>query len=106
MSAYWPAAEREPLLELTTGELLREVAGRVPDRVALVEGVPAQRRRWTYAELLDEAERAARALRARFEPGERVAAYANNLPEWVILEFAAGLAGLTVATVSPALRER
>ena len=42
-------------------------------------GAPGARRghagapRWTYAQLLDEAERAARALLARFEPGERVA---------------------------------
>src|SRR4051812_24673201 len=102
MSAYWPADESEPIHALTAGELLRDVANRVPDRVALV----AAERRWTYAQLLDETERAARALLARFAPGERVAAWANNLPEWVILELAAGLAGLTVVTVNPALRER
>ena len=62
------------------------------------------RRRWTYAQLLAEAERAARALTARFAPGERVAAWAPNLPEWVILEYAAGLAGLVLVTVNPALR--
>src|SRR5215216_4862788 len=105
MSAYWPADESTPLLELTSGALLREVADRVPERPALVEGTP-ERRAWTYAQLLDEAERAARALLTRFEPGERVAVWANNLPEWVILQLAAGLAGITVVTVSPALRER
>jgi acyl-CoA synthetase (AMP-forming)/AMP-acid ligase II len=62
------------------------------------------RRRWTHAQLLAEAERAARALTARFAPGERVAAWAPNLPEWVILEYAAGLAGLVLVTVNPALR--
>src|SRR4051794_354309 len=108
MSAYWPADESTPLLELSLGALLREVAGRVPERTALVAGTPdpAQRRRWTYAELLAEAEQAARALLARFSPGERVAAYANNVPEWVILELAAALAGMTVVTVAPSLRER
>jgi fatty-acyl-CoA synthase len=30
--------------------------------------------------------------------------WANNIPEWVILELAAGLAGITVVTVNPALR--
>src|SRR3954454_5835438 len=108
MAALWPADESEPIHELTAGTLLRDVAARVPERVALVAGTPEpeQRRRWTYAELLDESERAARALLARFEPGDRVAAYANNLPEWVILELAARLAGMTVVTVNPALRER
>ena len=96
--AHWPADESEPILELTSGALLRDVAARAPDREALVAG----EQRWTYAELLDECERLARALLTRFTPGERVAAWANNLPEWVILELAAGLAGLTVVTVNPA----
>jgi acyl-CoA synthetase (AMP-forming)/AMP-acid ligase II len=100
--AEWPADDSEPLLELTTGQLLRDAAAQVPERDALV----TKDRRWTYAQLLDDAERQARALASRFAPGERIAAYANNLPEWVILEFAAGLAGLTVVTVNPALRER
>jgi acyl-CoA synthetase (AMP-forming)/AMP-acid ligase II len=103
MAAIWPADESEPLLELTTGALLREVAGRVPDREALV--APAGRR-WTYAALLADAERLARALASRFSPGGRIAVWANNVPEWVVLELAAGLAGLTVVTVNPALRER
>ncbi|HTQ91584.1 MAG TPA: AMP-binding protein, partial [Streptosporangiaceae bacterium] len=70
------------------------------DRVALIDGD----RRWTYAELLAEAERAARALLTRFEPGEPVAVWAGNGPDWLVLEFAAGLAGLTLVTVNPAYK--
>ena len=44
------------------------------------------------------------ALAARFAPGERVAVWAPNIPEWVILEFAAGLAGVVLVTVNPAYR--
>ena len=42
-----------PLRDLTIGGLLREVAAQVPDRRALVAGVPdpAGRREWTYADL-------------------------------------------------------
>jgi fatty-acyl-CoA synthase len=71
-----------------------------------VEGVPdlAARRRWTYAKLLEQSEGVARALLGRFAPGERVAVWANNLPEWVLLEFGAALAGLTLVTVNPAYR--
>src|SRR4051812_2499105 len=87
----------------TTGELLRETAAHAPDVAALIE---PDGRRWSYAELLEDCERMARGLAERFAPGERIAAWANNLPEWVILELAAGLAGLTVVTVNPALRER
>jgi hypothetical protein len=65
---------------------------------------PAARRRWSYAGLLEASERAARALLGRFAPGDRVAVWASNIPEWVILELAAGLAGITIVTVNPALR--
>jgi fatty-acyl-CoA synthase len=102
--AYWPADTSAPVLETTVGGVLRAAADRAGDQLALIAGDPdpARRRRWTYAELLAGAERGARALRARFEPGERVAVWAGNGPEWVLLEFAAGLAGVTLVTVNPA----
>jgi acyl-CoA synthetase (AMP-forming)/AMP-acid ligase II len=105
-SAYWPADRSRPILDLTVGELLRETAERVPDAIALVEGTvdPVARRRWSYGELLEQSERVARALLGRFAPRDRVAVWANNIPEWVVLEFAAGLAGVTIVTVNPALR--
>ena len=52
--------------------------------------------------MLADAEQCARALTARFAPGERVAVWAPNIPEWVILEFAIALAGLVLVTVNPA----
>ncbi len=88
------------------GGVLRAAAAAAPDQPAMVAGVPdpRARRRWSYAQLLAEAERAARALTARFVPGERVAVWAPNLPEWIILEYAAALAGLVLVTVNPAYR--
>src|SRR5262249_8539596 len=105
-SSYWPADRSQPILDLTVGDALREAAAEGPHITALVEGAvdPAARRRWSYAELLEASERAARALLGRFAPGDRVAVWANNIPEWVILELAAGLAGITIVTVNPALR--
>ena len=84
--------------------MLRAAAEHATDQPALIFGHPdpARRRQWRYGELLAEAERAAHALRARFEPGEPVAVWAGNCPEWVLLEFAAGLAGVTLVTVNPA----
>jgi fatty-acyl-CoA synthase len=105
-SSYWAAVDSDLVVEHTVGSLLREAAERAPATTALVEGLPApeDRRRWTYAELLDEAEATARALLQRFSPGERIAVWANNIPEWVLLQMGAALAGLTLVTVDPALR--
>src|SRR3954454_23191096 len=82
-SSYCPADPSEPVRETPVGSVLREAAATAPDTVALVEGSadPATRRRWTYTELLRDAERAAAALTTRFEPGERVAVWAPNIPE-------------------------
>jgi fatty-acyl-CoA synthase len=93
-------------METTVGGILRAAAAAGPDMLAMVGGLPdpGTRKRWTYAQLLAEAQRAAWALTARFGPGERIAVWAPNLPEWVILEYAAGLAGLVLVTVNPALR--
>ncbi len=103
-SAYWPAVTGTGLRETTIGSVLRDAAARAPGKAALIHGDPDRRgrRQWTYAELLADAERAARALLTRFTPGERVAVWAPNSPEWIILEFAAALAGLTLVTVNPA----
>ncbi|MDX6344340.1 MAG: fatty-acyl-CoA synthase, partial [Trebonia sp.] len=109
-SAYWPATagawdieDTGGIRETTIGSVLRDAAGRAPGKAALIDGDPdRQGRQWTYAELLADAEQAARALLTRFAPGERVAVWAPNSPEWVILEFAAALAGLTLVTVNPA----
>src|SRR3954464_6377164 len=104
--SYAVGSDDPPVRELTIGGLLREAAAANPDRVALVAGVAEKsaRRSWTYAELLAEATAAARALRTRFEPGDRVAVWAPNYPEWVILELASALAGTILVTVNPAFR--
>jgi fatty-acyl-CoA synthase len=96
----------EAVLETTVGGVLREAAERAAETVALVEGIAdqASRRRWSYADLLADAEQVARALLGRFAPGERVAVWAPNSPEWLLMEFGAALAGLTLVTVNPALR--
>jgi fatty-acyl-CoA synthase len=101
-----PAHEPEVLLDITIGELLRHTAAEVPDRLVLVEGAPDQdsRRTWTYAQLLESAEQIARALLARFEPGDRLAVWAPNCPEWMLLQQGASLAGLIVVTVNPAYK--
>jgi len=96
-----------PLRHESVGAALRRAAAAAPDGLALVEGQPdpGRRRRWTFTELLADAERMARALATRFEPGEHVAVWASSTPEWVVLEFATALAGVVLVTVNPALRQ-
>ena len=58
----------------------------------------------TYSELLAEAERLA--LSTRFAPGERVVIWSPNSPEWVLMEYACGLADLVLVTANPAFQAR
>ncbi|MCC6708888.1 MAG: AMP-binding protein [Gammaproteobacteria bacterium] len=104
--SYWPLADDLPLLETSCGEVLRAAAAAHGERVALVEGQaePASRRRWTYAALLDEAECCARALLNVFKPGDHIAVWAGNNPEWVIVQYGLALAGMVLVTVNPAYR--
>ena len=105
-ASEWDADESEPVLDTTVASILRDAASRSPDTTALVEGVadPARRRRWTYAELLREAERVGSALSACLSPGARVAAVAPSLPESLVLTYGAALAGVVLVPVNPALR--
>ncbi|MFE2429293.1 AMP-binding protein [Streptomyces sp. NPDC059373] len=105
--SYWPAEESgEDVRNLTLGDLLREAVKAAPDRPALVDGVkdPAERRVWTYAQFLEVSERAARALLARFSPGDRIAIWAPNSADWIILQEGISLAGMVMVAVNPAYR--
>jgi fatty-acyl-CoA synthase len=106
--AYFPAQADDVVLETTVGGVLRAQALATPDAEALIEADMAGelRRRWTYAELLGDAERLAEALLTRYRPGERIAVWAPNIPEWVTLMYGAALAGLTLVTANPAYQPR
>ncbi|GAB2603825.1 AMP-binding protein [Kocuria himachalensis] len=90
----------------TITDVLFEAAADVPDTVALidVEAGPGSSRRWTYQELERDAREAAAALLQDFRPGDRVGVWAPNRAEWLILQYGAALAGLTLVTVNPAYK--
>lgn len=106
--SFFPAQGGEPPSSVTIGDLLRSSAQQWPDAPALQEvgldGVLG--RSWTYAQLLEDAERLAGVLAGRHEKGARVAVWAPNLPEWILLEFGLAMAGVTLVTVNPSYQQR
>jgi len=89
----------DEVVERTIGEVLRETARRFPRGEAFV--FPDAGVRWTWAAFDEDVTAAARALIALgIEPGERVAVWANNLPEWVLLEFALARIGAVLVTIN------
>ena len=107
-TSHVPAQSDMETREITIGALLREVAAARPEAEALVEVRQdgTEGRRWTYAELLKDAERLAMALSTRFAPGERVVIWSPNSPEWVLMEYACALSGLVLVTANPAFQAR
>ena len=107
-TSHVPAQSDMETREITIGALLREVAAARPEAEALVEVRQdgTEGRRWTYAELLKDAERLAMAFSTRFAPGERVVIWSPNSPEWVLMEYACALSGLVLVTANPAFQAR
>jgi fatty-acyl-CoA synthase len=104
--SYWPAENSTGVRDITLPGLLREAAEQAPEHLALVDAVadPGSRRHWTYAEFLSDVERAARALLTRFSPGDRIAIWAPNSADWVILQQAIAMAGMVVVAANPAYK--
>ena len=106
--------------DLPVGQLLTRLAEVFPDRPALAYSDPStpaelpqalqqslRARRWTFSELEREARLIARGLMAAgIERGDRVAVWATNVPEWIVLQFALAKAGAILVTVNTSLRAR
>jgi fatty-acyl-CoA synthase len=85
----------------TLGTLLDEAAGRWGPREALTyEG-----RRWSFAQLQAEVDRTARAfIRLGILPGDRVALWMPNRPEWLYTFFALANIGAVVVPINTRFR--
>ena len=104
--SHFPSQKDAEIWEITVGDLLRRVASNDPNTIAMVDisenGDCGQS--WTYSELFAQGERLAQALSKRFKARERIVVWAPNIPEWVIMEYAAGLAGLILVTANPSFQ--
>ncbi|MFC7504951.1 class I adenylate-forming enzyme family protein [Nocardioides sp. CPCC 206347] len=105
-TSYLPADTSVELSDLTVPALLADCAAAYPARLALVgsrhgDGLEV---RLTYAELYDDAQRIATALRRVARPGDHVALWAPNVVEWVLIQHGAALAGVVLVALNPVLR--
>jgi fatty-acyl-CoA synthase len=104
-SSYVHGTGSVPLLGETIGASLDRIAARFGDRDALISC--HQKLRYTYAQLLDEVNRAARGLLALgVERGDRVGIWSGNAAEWVITQYAAAKVGAILVNINPAYRLR
>jgi fatty-acyl-CoA synthase len=91
--------------DVTVGRLLTKLAETLPGREALV--YEDRHLRWTFRQLEAEARLIARGLIASgVERGDRVAVWATNVPEWIVLQFALAKVGAILVTVNTSLRAR
>lgn len=94
-----------PLLGETIGAVLDRVAAEFGDCDALISC--HQNLRYTYAQLLDQVNCAARGLLALgVKRGDRVGLWSANVAEWVITQYAAAKAGAILVNINPAYRSR
>ena len=105
----WPDAEVERFVAagywagVPLGDLLREVAERIPDAPALID--PADGARLTHAELTERADAAAvRLLDLGLEPGHRLVMQLGNGWEFVVLTLACLRTGIVPVMALPAHR--
>ncbi len=97
------ANQSPPYRDVTVGALLTRLAETLPDNEALVYA--DRQLRWNFADLEAEARLIARGLMAcGVARGERVALWATNVPEWIVLQFALAKIGAILVTVNTALR--
>ena len=88
---------------LTMGAVLAETARRHAQVEAMV--FPQLGRRWTWQQFAGDVDAAARGLLALgIRRGEHVAVWATNVPQWVLLQFAAARIGAVLVNINPAYR--
>ena len=90
--------------DVSVGELLTLLAEDYPQNEALI--YPDRRLRYDFSQLEWFARQVAKGLLSiGVQRGDRVALWAPNVPEWVVLQFALAKIGAVLVTVNTSLRE-
>jgi fatty-acyl-CoA synthase len=90
-------------LECTVGGLLDQMADRFPDNDALVS--VERSLRYSYREFNEVCRKVAKGLISLgVKKGDHISIWANNVPEWVILQFATAKIGAVLVTINTSYR--
>ena len=101
LPSYTSGISDTPLLGMTIGDMLDRTAAQYPDTEALV--CLHQDIRWTYRELVEKVDQAARAFMAiGVKRGDRVGIWSPNRYEWAVTQFATAKVGAILVNINPA----
>src|SRR5512143_1725954 len=90
-------------LNFTVGGLLDHIAATYPDNDALV--YVERGLRYSYSEFNEVCRKVAKGLISLgVKKGDHVSIWANNVPEWVILQFATAKIGAVLVTINTSYR--
>ena len=94
---------QSPLLGETIGDNLRATVEKFPNQPALI--CIHQQYRSTYAEFWNQVEQVAKSLLSiKIKKGDRVALWAPNRFEWVLIQYATARIGAILVNINPAYR--
>jgi len=103
MESYDKGDSSKPLIEKTVGDFFDEISNHFASRDALVSTF--EKKRLTYKEFQNEANRCARSLMASgIQKGDRVGIWATNCAIWTIIQFATAKTGAILVNINPAYR--
>lgn len=103
--SHWLPDTRIPLHYVSIGALLEHRASTQGDRTAVMWEADGALQRLSYADLFERARRLAGWLLEQMEPGDCVATWTANVPEFVLLEYACALSGIVLAPFNAAWTE-
>jgi len=88
---------------MTLGEMVDHIATKYPDNEAVVS--MHENIRWTYREFLERVNTVARGLMGLgVDKGDRVAIWAMNHADWIVVQFATSKIGAIMVNINPAYR--
>lgn len=101
--SYVCGDKSEPLWRKTVWQVLKDTEAKFGNRNAVVfsqSGI-----RWSWSEFLQRVDRFAAGLLAiGLKPGDRLAIWSPNNPQWLITQFATARIGVILVTINPAYK--